>query len=94
MLAVADAWGGAIAFLLDGYFLGLTQGALLRDPTLLATGVGFLPWGGWAHSLRSPAVLRLSLISFVAIRAVTLASQGLRSMRAAHEQVTVPDPAT
>ncbi|MEM1281091.1 MAG: hypothetical protein AAGG53_13995 [Cyanobacteria bacterium P01_H01_bin.152] len=46
MLAVADAWGGAIAFLLDGYFLGLTQGALLRDPTLLATGVGFLPWGG------------------------------------------------
>ncbi len=84
---------GAIAFLLDGYFLGLTQGALLRNSTLLATGVGFLPLGGLAHALGSSMLLWLALASFMAIRAVTLASQIPRSLRTAYEQVSAPDSA-
>ncbi|NEQ46152.1 MAG: MATE family efflux transporter [Leptolyngbya sp. SIOISBB] len=85
---------GAIAFLLDGYFLGLTQGQLLRNSTLLATGIGFLPLGLLARHLSSPALLWLALASFMAIRAMTLASQIPRSLRSAHDQIVLPDPAT
>ncbi|MGF1459334.1 MAG: MATE family efflux transporter [Leptolyngbyaceae cyanobacterium] len=73
---------GAIAFLLDGYFLGLTAGKLLRNSTLLATGIGFLPIGLAARYLLNPTLLWLGLATFMAIRAVTLGSQIPRSLRA------------
>ena len=85
---------GAIAFLLDGYFLGLTQGQLLRNSTLLATGLGFLPLGILARHWQSPTVLWLALASFMAVRAATLSSQVSRSLQAAQTRVTTPDSAT
>jgi MATE family multidrug resistance protein len=63
---------GAIAFLLDGYFLGLTAGQLLRNSTVFATTLGFLPIGLMAHRLEVSHLLWLALCSFMAMRAITL----------------------
>lgn len=81
---------GAIAFLLDGYFLGLTAGKLLRNSTLLATGLGFLPLGGLAHHFHSSTLLWSALASFMTIRAVTLGSQIPHSLRSAHPKDANP----
>ncbi|MBD0336182.1 MAG: MATE family efflux transporter [Cyanobacteria bacterium Co-bin13] len=64
---------GAIAYLLDGYFLGLTAGHTLRNSTLFAAGVGFLPLAFLAQSASSPHLLWLALTSFMSLRAITLA---------------------
>jgi len=64
---------GSIAYMLDGYFLGLTAGAILRRSSLTAALVGFAPLAvaGWYY--RSANLLWLALSSFMAARAVTLA---------------------
>jgi MATE family multidrug resistance protein len=64
---------GALAFMLDGYFLGLTAGHTLRNAMLLAVGVGFLPVAIAAYQRRSPHLLWCALSSFMAMRALTLA---------------------
>jgi MATE family multidrug resistance protein len=84
---------GAIAFLLDGYFLGLTQGHLLRNSTLLASGLGFLPLGVAARYWQSPTVLWMALASFMAVRAITLGSQVAGSLAAAQTRVADRDTA-
>lgn len=66
---------GAIAFLLDGYFLGLTAGRALRNSSMIATGVGFLPLALVAQTLASPHLLWLAMASFMAARALTLLTQ-------------------
>lgn len=72
---------GAIAFMLDGYFLGLTSGRTLRNSSVLATLVGFFPLALAAYGLQSPHVLWLALTSFMVLRALTL----LRSVPASLE---------
>ncbi|ASC73907.1 DNA damage-inducible protein F [Halomicronema hongdechloris C2206] len=64
---------GAIAYLLDGYFLGLTAGKALRNSSLLAAAVGFLPSALLAQHLDSPHLLWLAFTLFMAGRATTLA---------------------
>lgn len=66
---------GSIAYFLDGYFLGLTAGRILRNSSLLATVVGFVPGAIAAWFWRSPQLLWLALSGFMATRAITL---GLR----------------
>jgi len=66
---------GAIAYTLDGYFLGLTAGGILRNATLIATlgffcPIAFLAWQ-W-HSLHG---LWLGLVVWMAARAIALGSQ-------------------
>ncbi|MBD2113072.1 MULTISPECIES: MATE family efflux transporter [Cyanophyceae] len=63
---------GAIAYMLDGYFLGLTAGPVLRNATVLAAGVGFLPLALLAQSLGSAHLLWLALVGLMAARALTL----------------------
>ncbi|NER80920.1 MAG: MATE family efflux transporter [Leptolyngbya sp. SIO1D8] len=63
---------GAIAYLLDGYFLGLTVSRALIASTLTATLLGFLPIGWIAFSLKAPHLLWLAMAMFMAIRAATL----------------------
>jgi MATE family multidrug resistance protein len=75
---------GGIAFLLDGYFLGLTAGSLLRNSTLAATLLGFLPLGLLAYSRANPHVLWLALASFMAIRAGTLLRQVPATLKTIH----------
>ncbi len=63
---------GAIAYMLDGYFLGLTAGPVLRNATVLAAGVGFLPLAFLAQSVGSAHLLWLALVGLMAARALTL----------------------
>lgn len=48
---------GGMAYMLDGYFLGLTQGNLLRNSTLVAGLVGFLPFAMLGWFLKSNHIL-------------------------------------
>ncbi len=73
---------GAIAYMLDGYFLGLTAGRVLRNATVLAAGVGFLPLALVARSLASAHLLWLALAGLMAARALTLAWALPRSLTA------------
>ncbi len=63
---------GAIAYMLDGYFLGLTAGRVLRNATVLAAGVGFLPLALVAQSMGSPHMLWLALAGLMTARSATL----------------------
>jgi MATE family multidrug resistance protein len=63
---------GAIAYMLDGYFLGLTAGKVLRNATVLAAGAGFLPLALVAQSVGSAHLLWLALVGLMAARALTL----------------------
>lgn len=63
---------GSIAYLLDGYFLGLTAGRLLRRSAIIAALVGFLPMAIAAQYFRSAHLLWLALALFMMVRAVTL----------------------
>ncbi len=65
---------GAIAYLLDGYFLGLTAGAILKRSSLLAAlAFGPIAWLAWRW--HNPHLLWLALTVFMAGRALTLALQ-------------------
>jgi multidrug resistance protein, MATE family len=66
---------GAIAYTLDGYFLGLTQGKILRQSSLISTIFVFLPVAIVAAHLRSPHSLWFALTLFMAARAITLGSK-------------------
>lgn len=63
---------GAIAFTLDGYFLGLTAGRTLRNSTLLSSLIGFLPLALIASRWQNAHLLWLSLSGLMAMRAFTL----------------------
>ena len=63
---------GAIAYMLDGYFLGLTAGKILRHSTLFATGLGFVPMAIAAWYWQTNSLLWLALTLFMATRSITL----------------------
>jgi multidrug resistance protein, MATE family len=63
---------GSIAYMLDGYFLGLTQGRILRQSSIISTLLGFLPMAIAAWSMGSPHLLWFALTLFMATRAATL----------------------
>ncbi|MDF5720429.1 MAG: guanitoxin biosynthesis MATE family efflux transporter GntT [Rhizonema sp. PD37] len=72
---------GSIAYMLDGYFLGLTQGSTLRQSTLIATLLGFIPMAIAAWYFSSNNLLWLSLSLFMVARAFTLGLQVPRTLR-------------
>jgi len=63
---------GSLAYLLDGYFLGLTAGAVLRNASLVSTGVFFLPMAVWAWQVKSAGLLWGALSLLMLGRVVTL----------------------
>jgi multidrug resistance protein, MATE family len=72
---------GSIAYMLDGYFLGLTQGQILRRSSLIASLGGFAPMAILAWQARSTLLLWLALSLFMLTRALTLGLQVPRSLR-------------
>lgn len=72
---------GSIAYMLDGYFLGLTQGRILRVSTLIAALVGFAPVAVLAWWLHSSHLLWLALALFMLARATTLGRQVPQTLR-------------
>ena len=63
---------GSIAYMLDGYFLGLTAGKILRQSTLIAAIVGFTPMAIAAWHWQLNHLLWLALTLFMAARSLTL----------------------
>jgi multidrug resistance protein, MATE family len=66
---------GSFAYTLDGYFLGLSAGKILRNSSLIATLLGFLPIaiGGWYY--QNLHILWLAMATFMFTRAITLAGK-------------------
>lgn len=64
---------GSIAYILDGYFFGLTEGGILRDGAIIALVVGFLPMAAVAMYGKNTHLLWLALTLFTAGRMLTLA---------------------
>ena len=71
---------GSLAFMLDGYFLGLTQGLILRNSSLVAALIGFCPVALLAWQLGSNHLLWLALSLYMAARALTLGRQVPRTL--------------
>jgi MATE family multidrug resistance protein len=63
---------GAIAYMLDGYFIGLTQGKVLRNSTVIATLGGFVPVAVLAWWQQDGQLLWFAMTCFMAARAITL----------------------
>lgn len=63
---------GAIAYMLDGYFIGLTAGKILRQSTLIATTIGFAPMAIVAWYWQLNHLLWLALTLFMVARSLTL----------------------
>ncbi len=63
---------GSIAYMLDGYFLGLTQGRILRQSSLIAALIGFAPTAVLAWCFQNSNLLWLALSLFMLMRALTL----------------------
>lgn len=72
---------GSIAFILDGYFIGLAEGSTLRSAALTATLVGFVPMAITAWLFHSCHLLWLAMSVFMAARVVTLSVQVPRTLR-------------
>lgn len=65
----------SIAYMLDGYFLGLTEGAILRKSTIIAALIGFIPLAFLAWQSQNNHLLWLALTAFMAARSITLCLQ-------------------
>lgn len=73
---------GAPAYILDGYFLGLTSGRVLRTAMLWSALVGFAPLAILAARLGNADLLWASLACFMLARTVTLATKTGATLRA------------
>ncbi|HIK03265.1 MAG TPA: MATE family efflux transporter [Trichormus sp. M33_DOE_039] len=62
----------AIAFMLEGYFIGLKEGATIRNAVLLAFGLGFAPLAATAWYLHNNHLLWMSLVFYMSIMIVVL----------------------
>jgi MATE family multidrug resistance protein len=72
---------GSLAFILDGYFLGLAEGPTIRSAALTATLLGFAPIAIAAWLFHSSHLLWLALSLFMAARVVTLGVQVPRTLK-------------
>lgn len=72
---------GSLAFMLDGYFLGLAEGAILRNTALVATFAGFVPIALIAWQLQSCYLLWLALSLFMVVRVTLLGLQVPKTLK-------------
>lgn len=63
---------GSIAYVLDGYFIGLAAGRTLSVAMVLAAGIGFVPLAIWAARAEDPHRLWLALSVFMVARVISL----------------------
>ncbi|MCF4967976.1 guanitoxin biosynthesis MATE family efflux transporter GntT [Nostoc sp. CMAA1605] len=78
----------AIAFMLEGYFIGLKEGATIRNAVLLAFGFGFAPLAATAWYLQNNHLLWVSLIAYMSIMIVVL---GLKLPKTLESKIPSPD---
>lgn len=65
----------AVAFMLEGYFIGLKEAKTLRNAVLIAFVLGFMPLAIAAWYLQSNHILWMSLVAYMLTLAVTLGLQ-------------------
>jgi len=64
---------GALAYILDGYFIGLAAGRTMARAMLVSFGLGFMPLALWArYGEGGPEALWWAMLAFMAARVVTL----------------------
>ena len=66
---------GAVAFMFEGYTVGLKEGVKLRNSALIALGLGFAPVAAMAWYLQNNHLLWLSLTSYMATLMIALGVQ-------------------
>ncbi|NJO39717.1 MAG: hypothetical protein HC865_03245 [Cyanobacteria bacterium RU_5_0] len=81
---------GSIAYMLDGYFLGLTQGRILRQSSLMAAIIGFMPMATIAWYTHSNHLLWLSLSLLMLARGMTLSVQVPKTLATAGAETELP----
>ncbi|MGB6298725.1 MAG: guanitoxin biosynthesis MATE family efflux transporter GntT [Rivularia sp. (in: cyanobacteria)] len=74
---------GAIAFMFEGYTVGLREGARLRNSALIALGLGFAPVAGMGWYFQNNHLLWLSLVFYMATLMVALGVQIPRMQKGA-----------
>ena len=62
----------SFAYILDGYFIGISAGKILRNSMLWSLIAGFLPLAGLGIFLESNHLLWAAFFSFMVWRAVSL----------------------
>jgi len=84
----------AIAFMLEGYFIGLKEGATLRNAVLIAFGFGFLPVAIMGWYIHNNQLLWMSLVAYMAVNMFGLATQLPRTFgnQALETQQPLPNP--
>ncbi|WP_346293141.1 MATE family efflux transporter [Sphaerothrix gracilis] len=71
---------GSLAFVLDGYFLGLANGIILRNSMAAAAVFGFVPLAIASWRLETNGLLWAAMATFMLTRAVILGTQVPRSI--------------
>ena len=69
------------AYIYDGFFLGLAQGAKLRTSMIVSTLLGFVPLAILARVTGRPEMLWWAMIGFMALRSLTLWRQARRDLQ-------------
>ncbi|MBH8553775.1 MATE family efflux transporter [Nostocaceae cyanobacterium CENA357] len=84
----------AIAFMLEGYFIGLKEGKTLRNAVLIAFGLGFSPLAIAAWYFHNNHLLWMSLVLYMAIIMVVLGIQLPRTLdnQNLQNQELLPNP--
>ena len=78
----------AVALMLEGYFMGLKQGPVLRNSGLLSLGLGCLPMAGFAYFLESPHLLWMSLMAYWVLSVMILSVRAIKTL----EPIKLPEP--
>lgn len=82
---------GAPAYILDGYFIGLTAGSTLRTAMLWSALLGFAPLATLAAWRQSPDLLWAALAAFMLVRTVTLGLRTRATLRVGSPAIAGPD---
>ena len=62
---------GSLAFMLNGYFLGLTESAIVRDSIVFSAGIGFMPVAFGAWKMGNCQLLWFAMALFMGLRVIT-----------------------
>lgn len=71
----------AVSFVLEGYFIGLIEGKLLRNTALIAFGLGFTPMAFVAWYTHSNHILWLSLWLYFVVIILVLSTQVSKTLK-------------
>lgn len=80
----------AITMILDGYFAALARGEVLRNTSLIAVLLGFVPLAFWASSSHSNHILWLALSTFYLIKMIAIAIEMLWTLTQEKQKIQTP----